>query len=153
MATKRSEDCLSSPIVTIMLDTGLRVSELCGLDLDDIDFEDLSALVIGGKGEKDRTVLFTRSTVVAIEAWKPMRETRLKLCKRSEDQRSLFLSSRGNRMNPRSVQKIIDRLADAADIPRTRANGIANNAHTPVKNNVFFKRGTIRPTTSRDLSP
>ena len=120
MATKRSEDCLSSPIVTIMLDTGLRVSELCGLDLDDIDFEDLSALVIGGKGEKDRTVLFTRSTVVAIEAWKPMRETRLKLCKRSEDQRSLFLSSRGNRMNPRSVQKIIDRLADEADIPRSR---------------------------------
>ena len=120
LATKQSEDCLSSPIVTIMLDTGLRVSELCGLDLDDIDFEDLSALVIGGKGEKDRTVLFTMSTVLAIEAWKPMRETRLKLCKKSEDHRSLFLSSRGNRMNPRSVQKIIDRLADEADIPRSR---------------------------------
>lgn len=33
------------------------------------------------------------------------------------------------------------------------AKGIANNAHTPVKNSVFFKRGTIKPTTSRDLSP
>ena len=47
LATSQSEDCLTSPIVTIMLDTGLRVSELCGLDLDDVDFEDLSALVIG----------------------------------------------------------------------------------------------------------
>ena len=120
LAAKQSEDCLASPIVTIMLDTGLRVSELCGLDLDDIDFDDLSALVIGGKGEKDRTVLFTNSTVVAIEAWKPMRKSRLELCKKSEDSRALFLSSRGNRMNPRSVQKIIDRLADAADIPKSR---------------------------------
>nr|ANV81124.1 tyrosine recombinase XerC (xerD) [uncultured Candidatus Thalassoarchaea sp.] len=122
LAAKQSEDCLASPIVTIMLDTGLRVSELCGLDLDDIDFDDLSALVIGGKGEKDRTVLFTNSTVVAIEAWEPMRKTRLGLCKKSEDSRALFLSSRGNRMNPRSVQKIIDRLADAADIPKSRVS-------------------------------
>ena len=122
LAAKQSEDCLASPIVTIMLDTGLRVSELCGLDLDDIDFDDLSALVIGGKGEKDRTVLFTNSTVVAIEAWKPMRKSRLELCKKSEDSRALFLSSRGNRMNPRSVQKIIDRLADAADIPKSRVS-------------------------------
>lgn len=122
LAAKQSEDCLASPIVTIMLDTGLRVSELCGLDLDDVDFDDLSALVIGGKGEKDRTVLFTNSTVVAIEAWKPIRKSRIDLCKKSEDSRALFLSSRGNRMNPRSVQKIIDRLADAADIPKSRVS-------------------------------
>jgi len=122
LAAKQSEDCLSSPIVTIMLDTGLRVSELCGLDLDDMDFDDLSALVIGGKGEKDRTVLFTKSTVLTIDAWRPIRESRLNLCKKTEDRRSLFLSSRGNRMNPRSVQKIIDRLADAADIPRSRVS-------------------------------
>jgi len=122
LAAKQSEDCLASPIVTIMLDTGLRVSELCGLDLDDVDFDDLSALVIGGKGEKDRTVLFTNLTVVAIEAWKPIRKSRIDLCKKSEDSRALFLSSRGNRMNPRSVQKIIDRLADAADIPKSRVS-------------------------------
>jgi len=122
LASKQSEDCLALPIVTIMLDTGLRVSELCGLDLDDIDFDDLSALVIGGKGEKDRTVLFTKSTVFAIDAWKPMRKTRIDLCKKPEDNRALFLSSRGNRMNPRSVQKIIDRLADAADIPKSRVS-------------------------------
>jgi integrase/recombinase XerC len=101
------------------LDTGLRVSELCGLDLDDIDIEDLSALVIGGKGEKDRTVLFTESTVGVIEAWEPIRESRLSMSG-DEKQRALFLSSRGRRINPRSIQKMMDRLADSADIPRSR---------------------------------
>ena len=111
---------MAQPIVTILLDTGLRVSELCGLDTDDVDTEDMSALVIGGKGEKDRTVLFTQATVKAIEGWTPIRNTRRGICEREDEQRSLLLSSRGRRMNPRSVQKLMDRLADAADIPRSR---------------------------------
>ena len=118
-AARESEDPLALPISTLLLDTGLRVSELCGLDLDDIDIEDLSALVIGGKGEKDRTVLFTGSTVGVIEAWEPIRESRLSMSS-DEKQRALFLSSRGRRINPRSIQKMMDRLADSADIPRSR---------------------------------
>ena len=119
-AATRSEDPLAQPVVTILLDTGLRVSELCSLDIDDVDAEDMSALVIGGKGEKDRTVLFTQATVNAIEAWTPIRNSRIQMCNREDELRSLLLSSRGRRMNPRSVQKLVDRLADAADIPRSR---------------------------------
>jgi site-specific recombinase XerD len=37
-----------------------------------------------------------------------------------DSERALFLSSRGNRINPRSIQKLIDRLADEAEIPRSR---------------------------------
>ena len=58
-AVMESEDPLAMPVSTLMLDTGLRVSELCALDIDDIDTEDLSALGSGGKGEKARTFLFT----------------------------------------------------------------------------------------------
>ena len=119
-AATRSEDPLAQPVVTILLDTGLRVSELCALDVDDVDTEDMSALVIAGKGEKDRTVLFTQATVNAIEGWTPIRNSRVEMCDRENEQRSLMLSSRGRRMNPRSVQKLMDRLADAADIPRSR---------------------------------
>ena len=119
-AATQSEDPLAQPVVTILLDTGLRVSELCSLDIDDVDVEDMSALVIGGKGEKDRTVLFTQATVNAIEAWTPIRNSRTQMCNREDEMRSLLLSSRGRRMNPRSVQKLVDRLADAADIPRSR---------------------------------
>ncbi len=42
------------------------------------------------------------------------------MCNREDEMRSLLLSSRGRRMNPRSVQKLIDRLADASEIPRSR---------------------------------
>ena len=119
-ASNNSEDPLSSPIVTILLDTGLRVSELCSLDLEDIDLDDLSALVIGGKGEKDRTVLFTSATVKAVESWLPIRKSRARLTGTGDEERALLLSSRGRRMNPRSVQKLIDRLADDSDIPRSR---------------------------------
>ena len=116
----RSEDPIAFPIITMMLDTGLRCSEICNLDLDDVDLEDLSALVIGGKGEKDRTVLFTNATLDALDAWRPIRNARLKNCTREKDMRSLFFSSRSRRLNPRSVQKLLDRIADASDIPRTR---------------------------------
>lgn len=119
-AALRMEDPLAHPVVTTMLDTGLRVSELCNLDIDDVDHDDLSALVIGGKGEKDRTVLFTKSTTEAIAAWNPIRALRSNLIDDEDSERSLFLSSRGRRINPRSIQKLIDRLADEADIPRSR---------------------------------
>ena len=120
LAAIRSEDPIAFPIITMMLDTGLRCSEICNLDLDDVDLEDLSALVIGGKGEKDRTVLFTNATSDALDAWRPIRNARLKNCTREKDLRSLFFSSRSRRLNPRSVQKLLDRIADASDIPRTR---------------------------------
>ena len=120
LAAIRSEDPIAFPIITMMLDTGLRCSEICNLDLDDVDLEDLSALVIGGKGEKDRTVLFTNATSDALDAWRPIRNARLKNCTREKDMRSLFFSSRSRRLNPRSVQKLLDRIADASDIPRTR---------------------------------
>jgi len=120
LAATRSEDPIAFPIITMILDTGLRCSEICNLDLDDVDLDDLSALVIGGKGEKDRTVLFTNATSNALEAWEPIRNARLKSCIRKDDQRSLFFSSRSRRLNPRSVQKLLDRIADASDIPRTR---------------------------------
>ena len=119
-ASGNSEDPLAFPIVTILLDTGLRVSELCGLDIEDMDLDDQSALVIGGKGEKDRTVLFTDATVRAVESWLPIRKSRARMTGTDDSERALLLSRRGRRMNPRSVQKLIDRLADASDIPRSR---------------------------------
>ena len=50
----------------------------------------------------------------------PIRNTRANSCHDDGERRSLLLSSRGRRINPRSVQKLIDRMADAADIPRSR---------------------------------
>ena len=59
LTAENSEDPLASTIVIFCLETGLRVSEICEIEIDDIDFEDQSAIVRSGKGDKDRYVLFT----------------------------------------------------------------------------------------------
>ncbi|MFL2969276.1 MAG: tyrosine-type recombinase/integrase [Candidatus Poseidoniaceae archaeon] len=109
----RSEDPVASLVVTMMLDTGLRVSEVCNLDINDIDLEDGSARVFGGKGDKDRLVLFTRRTLERIHAWIPVRESRRK----GEDY-AFLLNSAGRRLQPRGVQRLMDHLAADASLPK-----------------------------------
>ena len=108
-----SEDPVASIIVTMMLDTGLRVSEVCNLDSSDIDFEDGSARVYGGKGDKDRLVLFTKRTLERIHAWIPIRESRVK-----GDDFAFLLNSAGRRLQPLGVQRLMDRLAIEAGLPK-----------------------------------
>ena len=109
-----SEDPLANLVVTMILDTGLRVSELCDLELSNIDLDDRSAMVIDGKGGKDRLVLFTESTVARIEAWLPLRESRNPIGEQ------LLVTKNGNALQSRSVQRLMDKLADEAGIPRGR---------------------------------
>ena len=68
-AAATSENPFANVVITLLLDTGMRVSELCALDRSSVDIDDLSATVREGKGGKDRLVLFTESTVEAIEAY------------------------------------------------------------------------------------
>ena len=113
LAAMRSEDPIAFPVITMMLDTGLRVSEVCNLDSSDIDFEDGSARVYGGKGDKDRLVLFTKRTLERIHAWIPIRESRVK-----GDDFAFLLNSAGRRLQPRGVQRLMDRLAIEAGLPK-----------------------------------
>ncbi len=109
-----SEDPLANLVVTMILDTGLRVSELCDIKLSDIDLEDHSAMVRDGKGGKDRLVLFTKSTVSSIQSWMPIRESR------SPDGNNLLVTKLGSNLQSRTVQRLMDKLADEAGIPRGR---------------------------------
>lgn len=109
-----SEDPLANLVVTMILDTGLRVSEICDLMISQIDLDDHSAMVIDGKGGKDRMVLFTQSTVASILAWLPLRETRNPMGEH------LLVTKAGTALQSRSVQRLMDKLADEAEIPRGR---------------------------------
>jgi len=113
-AASCSEDPLANLVVTMILDTGLRVSEICDLELSNIDLDDNSAMVIDGKGGKDRLVLFTDSTVASIESWLPLRESRNPIGDH------LLVTKRGNALQSRSVQRLMDKLADEAGMPRGR---------------------------------
>ena len=74
------KDPIVKPLTTMMLETGVRVSEICNMDVDDVDLDDLSALILGGKGEKDRTVLFTDLTAEGIQEWMAERRVRAGNC-------------------------------------------------------------------------
>ena len=112
---RQSENPLAEVVVIVFLETGLRVSELCALDMSDIDLNDLSASVWSGKGDKDRKVLYTNRSKGMIEKWILHKKSR-----QTEEQEALFINGRGHRLTQRNVQKMMDRLADEAEIPRSR---------------------------------
>ncbi len=85
--------------------SGLRLAELCGLDLDDLDLQSGEAQVTG-KGRKTRIVPVGRQALTAIAAWLPQR---LRLLR--DPIPALFVSQRGTRISPRSVQLRLDRWA------------------------------------------
>jgi site-specific recombinase XerD len=75
--------------------------------------EGLHAKVIGGKGDKDRIVLFTQRTRNCIDAYLPIRNSRL----RNEDL-PFLLNQAGRRLQPRGVQRLMDQLAIEAGLPK-----------------------------------
>ena len=113
------KDPIVRPLTTMMLETGVRVSEICNMDVDDVDLDDLSALILGGKGEKDRTVLFTDLTAEGIQEWMVERGMRAEK-QIKEERQALFLTKNGHRITPRWVQKLMDKIADRAEIKRSR---------------------------------
>jgi len=85
--------------------SGLRLSELVGLDLDDLNLQAGEAQVTG-KGNKTRIVPVGQQALAAIAAWLPQR---LPLAR--ADTSALFISQRGIRLGPRSVQLRLNRWA------------------------------------------
>jgi integrase/recombinase XerC len=85
--------------------SGLRLSELSGLDLNDLDLQSGEAQVTG-KGRKTRIVPVGRQAMAAIAAWLTQR---LPLVR--ENTPALFISQRGTRLTPRSIQLRLDRWA------------------------------------------
>ena len=114
-AARWHEDPLARVVVTMMLDTGLRVSEICDLDLDAVDVDDQSAMVRSGKGDKDRLVLFTERTLHELELWLEQRALRTE-----ETSGPVLVNQKGARLTPRGVQRLMEGLSVAAGLPRGR---------------------------------
>ena len=85
--------------------SGLRLSELTGLDLNDLNLQAGEAQVTG-KGNKTRIVPVGQQALAAIAAWLPQR-----LALARADTTALFISQRGTRLSPRSVQLRLNRWA------------------------------------------
>ncbi|MFW6410289.1 MAG: tyrosine-type recombinase/integrase, partial [Halanaerobiales bacterium] len=100
-------------IVKLFIHAGLRISELVNLDLEDVDYADKS-IKFFGKGDKERYLPLHEDVVKAIIEYLPERN---KISPKSEDARkALFLSRRGNRIAPRTVQLFVKEYAKQAGL-------------------------------------
>jgi len=98
----------AAAIVELLYASGLRVSELVGLDRRDLDFGEMTVRVIG-KGRKERIVPFGEAAAGALRAY---------LGARGAGTGAVFLNRRGGRLTVRSVHTIVRRRARAAGIVR-----------------------------------
>jgi len=104
-------------ILLILLDTGLRASELCSLKMKDVDLPGRRCIVLG-KGNKRRAVYFGRDTTKAI--WNYLKE------QERDDEDPLFYSDRGTRkgeaMTRSGLLQLFERLGKVAKVEATRCS-------------------------------
>ena len=100
--------------ILFLWETGCRVSEAVGLNLEDIDLDRCQALVMG-KGSRERTVPFTGRTAMALRAY--MEVTRAVLAN-SRSVSALFLGQRGRRVHDDVIREGLNRAASRAGIPK-----------------------------------
>ncbi len=117
MDTDQLDQLLSAPasdwievrdkaIVEVFYSSGLRLSELTGLNLADLDLRD-GLVTVTGKGNKTRTIPLGRLAIEAIQAWLAVRGEQL----RDPLDNAVFISKRGQRIHPRSVQARLQQMA------------------------------------------
>jgi integrase/recombinase XerC len=86
-------------ILELIYSSGLRLAEIISLDIDDIDFSD-RVLTVTGKGKKTRNIPIGKYAIQAIDDWLKNRQALT-----SNNKKALFISNRGNRISPRSIQE------------------------------------------------
>jgi integrase/recombinase XerC len=119
-AVRRRDDAA----LELLYGSGLRVSELCGLSLGDIDLKTGWATV-WGKGSKQRRVPISESAAAAVEAW--LREGRDAMVQPLSPKDALFLNARGTRLGPRDVHRILDRRSPAPTHPHALRHSFATH--------------------------
>ncbi len=101
-------------IVTLFLNCGMRLSELCGINIKDIKGETLRVL---GKGGKERTVYLNGACIDAVDAYMKVRPKR-GIKKDAEE--ALFISRQGNRISNSAVQRLIKNYIQESGLDPTR---------------------------------
>ena len=90
-------------MVEVLYASGARVAELCGLDLEDIDYERQTIRVFG-KGSKERTIPIGNPAMRALKAW--LADGRPLLMK-EELEKCVFIGARGKRIDQRAVRTVV----------------------------------------------
>ncbi|KIA65389.1 MULTISPECIES: tyrosine recombinase XerC [Nocardia] len=114
-------------IVELLYSTGIRVSELCGLDIEDVDRERRVVRVLG-KGNKERSVPFGVPADEAIGAW--LRHGRPAFAT-TESGRALLLGRRGKRLDQRQARTVVHEVVSSIPgAPDMGPHGLRHTAAT-----------------------
>ena len=101
-------------VLELLYGSGLRVSELCGLDWDRLEL-DQGAVVVWGKGGKQRRVPLSDPAVDALRAWRSARP--VPDAETADADPAVFLNRRLLRLGTRDVRRLLDRRARRTDPP------------------------------------
>ncbi len=114
-------------MVELLYATGVRVGELAGLDIDDLN-PDRRTLRVLGKGNKERTVPYGLPAALAVDDW--LRRGRPALATEGSGP-ALFLGVRGNRVDQRQVRSVVHALLEAlGDTAATGPHALRHSAAT-----------------------
>lgn len=102
----RARRLQANAVLELLYGSGLRVSELCGLDEADLDLPG-GRVTVWGKGSKQRRVPMSEPAVVALAEW--LERGRPTLPVVSSAKGAVFVNQRGNRLTPRDVRRLLDR--------------------------------------------
>lgn len=95
-------------IITLFLNCGLRLSELVGINISNIDFSE-NRLTVIGKGNKERTIYLNKTCIKAIQDYLSVRPKEGIKVDSKGSNKALFLSKRKERISNRMVQYIVER--------------------------------------------
>jgi integrase/recombinase XerC len=121
-------------VLEVLYGSGLRVSELCGLDLDDLDLTSNQITVLG-KGRKQRLVPLSDPAGRALKQYLTARLALLERNPHGTDRHAVFLNTRGARLGPRSVRRLLDRYVDAEGAPHVNPHALRHSFATHLLDN------------------
>ena len=114
-------------MLELLYATGIRVGELVGLDVDDVD-RDRNVVRVLGKGRKERVVPFGQPAARALERWLSSGRPGLSA---DDAGAALFLGARGRRIDQRAVRTLVHRrIADVPGAPDIGPHGLRHTAAT-----------------------
>jgi integrase/recombinase XerC len=114
-------------VLELLYATGIRVAELCGLDVDDVD-AGRRALRVLGKGNRERTVVYGVPAAEALHRWLTSGRPALV---RAGSPPALLLGARGGRLDPRIAREVVHRAVTAVPgVPDIAPHGLRHAAAT-----------------------
>ncbi len=122
--TDESVRARDDAVLELLYGCGLRVAELCGLDIGDVD-RSTRTLTVVGKGDRQRRVPMHDRCVAAIDRWTG--SARPAMCSSETPAEALFLNARGRRLGPRDVRRLLDRRAPSPTHPHALRHSFATH--------------------------